>query len=183
MARIGNDIINKCKSGDKEAFRQIIQTYQQMIYSLAFKMLCDEDEAKDIVQETFIRMWQSFQRYDTCKDMGTWIYTIASRLCIDRSRNRKRIVSLSEDKTAFRQFTSNIDNQKTIENKEWIAIVKVLAEGLSEKQRLVFTLCQLEGLSSSEVEQITGWDAKQVKSNLYVARQTIRERLKQMGYE
>ncbi len=95
----------------------------------------------------------------------------------------KRIVSLSEDKTVFRQFTSNIDNQKTIENKEWIAIVKVLAEGLSEKQRLVFTLCQLEGLSSSEVEQITGWDAKQVKSNLYVARQTIRERLKQMGYE
>ncbi len=56
MARIGNDIINKCKSGDKEAFRQIIQTYQQMIYSLAFKMLCDEDEAKDIVQETFIRV-------------------------------------------------------------------------------------------------------------------------------
>ncbi|MBQ1668551.1 MAG: helix-turn-helix domain-containing protein, partial [Prevotella sp.] len=59
MARIGNDIINKCKSGDKEAFRQIIQTYQQMIYSLAFKMLCDEDEAKDIVQETFIRVWQN----------------------------------------------------------------------------------------------------------------------------
>ncbi|MBR6936597.1 MAG: RNA polymerase sigma factor [Prevotella sp.] len=183
MARIGNDIINKCKSGDKEAFRQIIQTYQQMIYSLALKMLCDEDEAKDIVQETFIRVWQNIQRYDTRKDIATWIYTIASRLCIDRSRNRKRIVSLSEDKTVFRQFTSNIDNQKTIENKEWIAIVKVLAEGLSEKQRLVFTLCQLEGLSSSEVEQITGWDAKQVKSNLYVARQTIRERLKQMGYE
>ncbi|MBQ4211041.1 MAG: sigma-70 family RNA polymerase sigma factor [Prevotella sp.] len=111
MTRIGNDIINKCKSGDKEAFRQIIQTYQQMIYSLALKMLCDEDEAKDIVQETFIRVWQSFQRYDTRKDMATWIYTIASRLCIDRSRNRKRIVSLSEDKMVFRQFIRMIDNR------------------------------------------------------------------------
>jgi RNA polymerase sigma-70 factor (ECF subfamily) len=58
-----------------------------------------------------------------------------------------------------------------------------LAEGLSPKQRLVFTLSQLEGLSSEEVEEATGLTAKQVKSNLYVARQTIREHLKNMGYE
>lgn len=64
-----------------------------------------------------------------------------------------------------------------------MSIVRLLAEGLSAKQRLVFTLCQLEGLPSSEVEQITGMDARQVKSNLYVARQTIRKRLKELGYE
>jgi RNA polymerase sigma-70 factor (ECF subfamily) len=59
----------------------------------------------------------------------------------------------------------------------------MLAAELSTKQRLVFTLCHLEELSSSEVEQITGMDAKQVKSNLYVARQTIRKRLIALGYE
>jgi RNA polymerase sigma-70 factor (ECF subfamily) len=59
----------------------------------------------------------------------------------------------------------------------------MLADNLSTKQKLVFTLVQLEGLSSQEVEEITGFDAKQVKSNLYVARQTIREQLKQLGYD
>ena len=58
-----------------------------------------------------------------------------------------------------------------------------MAENLSEKQRLVFTLCQLEGLSSEEAEEITGLDAKQIKSNLYVARQTVRKHLKELGYE
>ena len=58
-----------------------------------------------------------------------------------------------------------------------------MAEGLSDKQRLVFTLCQLEGLSSEEAQEITGLDARQVKSNLYVARQTIRKRLTALGYE
>jgi RNA polymerase sigma-70 factor (ECF subfamily) len=58
-----------------------------------------------------------------------------------------------------------------------------MAEELSSKQKLVFTLCQLEGLSSEEVQEITGLDARQVKSNLYVARQTIRKRLINLGYE
>jgi RNA polymerase sigma-70 factor (ECF subfamily) len=61
--------------------------------------------------------------------------------------------------------------------------VRLLAEGLSTKQRLVFTLSQLEGLPSAEVEQITGLSALQVKSNLYVARQTIRKRFKELGYD
>ena len=80
-------------------------------------------------------------------------------------------------------ITTDTDNQRELENREWVAIVRTLAGRLSPKQRLVFTLCELEGLSSDETEQITGLNARQVKSNLYVARQTIRERLKYLGYE
>jgi RNA polymerase sigma-70 factor (ECF subfamily) len=90
---------------------------------------------------------------------------------------------MPDDERVLHCFASDNDSQQTLENSEWISIVRLLAEGLSEKQRLVFTLCQLEGLSSQEAEQITGMDARQVKSNLYVARQTIRKRLKDLGYE
>ena len=93
------------------------------------------------------------------------------------------MVVLPEDEITLRRFASDTDSQQSLENREWISIVRMLAEGLSDKQRLVFTLCQLEGIPSAEVEQITGLDAKQVKSNLYVARQTIRKRLKELGYE
>ena len=183
MIQTERNIISHCQQGDKEAFRWVVQTHQRMVFSLALKMLCDEEEAKDMVQDTFIRVWQSIRNYDTEKTLSTWIYTIASRLCIDRLKRTRRIIALPDDELALRRFAADSDSLQSLENREWVSIVRMIAEGLSDKQRLVFTLCQLEGLSSAEVEQITGLDAKQVKSNLYVARQTIRKRLKELGYE
>lgn len=183
MIQIESDIISRCQQGDKDAFRWVVQTHQRMIFSLALKMLCDEEEAKDMVQETFIRVWQSIKGFDTQKTFSTWVYTIASRLCIDRLKRARKVVALPEDELVLRRFASDGDEQLSLENKEWVSIVRTLAESLSDKQRLVFTLCQLEGLPSAEVEQITGLDARQVKSNLYVARQTIRKRLNDLGYE
>ena len=183
MTQTEHDIITRCQHGDKDAFRWVVQTHQRMIFSLALKMLCDEEEAKDMVQETFIRVWQRIRDLDQQKTIGTWIYTIASRLCIDKLRRTNRVTSMPEDKLALRRYASDNDNQRTLENREWVSIVKTIAEGFSEKQRLVFTLIQLEGLSSAEAEQITGFDAKQIKSNLFVARQTVRKRLKELGYE
>lgn len=183
MTQTERDFITRCQLGDKEAFRWVVQTHQRMIFSLALKMLCDEEEAKDMVQETFIRIWQRIREYNQEKPFVTWVYTIASRLCLDRLKRKKRIVALPEDELVLRHFSSETDNHQTLENKEWCSVVRTMAEGLSDKQRLVFTLCQLEGLSPAEVESITGLDARQVKSNLYVARQTIRKRLTALGYE
>ena len=178
-----SDMISRCQNGDKAAFRSVVQTYQRMLFSLALKMLADEEEAKDVVQETFIRTWKSIKDYDSRKPFNTWLYTIASRLCLNRLKAKRITACQPEDIAVFRQFASEDDSERTLENSEWISIVKTLADGLGKKQRLVFTLGQLEGLSSTEIEQITGLDAKQIKSNLYVARQTISKRLKELGYE
>ena len=183
MTQTERDIITRCQQGDKEAFRWVVQTHQRMLFSLALKMLCDEEEAKDVVQDTFIRVWQRIREYDSDKAFTTWIYTIASRLCLDRLKRMSRIIAMPDDEMVVRRFATESNSQRVLENQEWVSIVRTMAEGLSDKQRLVFTLCQLEGLSSEEAQEITGLDARQVKSNLYVARQTIRKRLTALGYE
>jgi RNA polymerase sigma-70 factor (ECF subfamily) len=183
MEQIEKDILIKCREGDKDAFRQVVRQYQRMVFSLALKMLCDEEEAKDTVQDTFIRVWQNIGEYDTAKSFVTWIYTIATRLCLDRIKAKKHTASMPEDVDALARFAADTDSQVNLENSEWVAIVRLLASRLSDKQKTVFTLCQLEGLDTDEVQRITGLDATQIKSNLYVARQTIRKQLTELGYE
>jgi RNA polymerase sigma-70 factor (ECF subfamily) len=154
-----------------------------MVFSLALKMLASEADAEDVVQETFIRVWQGIGGYDVRRPFVTWLYTIASRLCLDRIKRNRRLVPMPDDEIVLHRFAAETDSQRELENHEWMAIVRMLAAELSPKQRLVFTLSQLEGLTTEEIEQIAGLSARQVKSNLYVARQTIRERLKILGYE
>ena len=183
MPQIESHILARCKEGDKSAFRWVVQTYQRMVVSLALKMMADEEEAKDVVQETFIRAWQAIGSYDLHRSFTTWLYTIASRLCLDRLKHTKVVCPLVQDEQALHCFASDDDSLRALENREWVSIVRVLAEGLGTRQRLVFTLCQLEGLTSAEVEQITGMTPRQVKDNLYMARKIIRKRLKDLGYE
>lgn len=183
MGQIDNEILTRCQRGDKSAFKWVVKRYQQMLFSLSLKMLGNEEEAKDVMQETFIRVWQNLRNYDPQRSFTTWLYTIATRQCLDRMKATKLVCPMPDDEHVLHCFASDSDSQRTLENSEWISIVRLLAEGLSEKQRLVFTLCQLEGFSSQDAEQITGMDARQVKSNLYVARQTIRKRLKDLGYD
>ena len=97
MTQTEHDIIIRCQQGDKQAFRWVVKMHQQMVFSLALKMLCDEEEAKDMVQDTFIRVWQSIRDYDPQRTFTTWLYTIASRLCMDRLKRKNRIVSVKED--------------------------------------------------------------------------------------
>ncbi len=183
MIQTNGEIITRCQRGDKAAFREVVQSCQRMVFSLSLKMLADEEEAKDVVQETFIRVWQGIRSYDPQKPFRTWLYTIATRLCLDRLKRQKPVVPLPDDERMLHRFASDDNSQRQMENAEWAAIVRLLAEGLSEKQRVAFTLCQLEGLSLQEAEEMTEMDTRQLKSNLYVARQTIRKRLKDLGYE
>ena len=183
MVQIDSEIIEQCQRGDTGAFREVVQKYQPLIYSLSLKMLADMEEAKDIVQETFIRAWQSIGSFDGRYSFSTWLYTIASRLCIDRIRKLRFSEPLSDDIAVFEGYASDSNPERQLESKEWVSVIKVLAGELSNKQRLVFTLSQLEGLDTEEITRITGMDANQIKSNLSLARKSVREQLIKLGYE
>ena len=182
MQQVDVDIIRKCKAGDKTAFRCVVQNCQGMVYSLSLKMLADIEEAKDVVQDTFIKVWQNIGSYDDRYGFNTWVYTIASRLCLDRLRKVRAIGPSGEDERIFETVADDSDPERQLESSEWVSVVKVMANELSGKQKLVFTLSQLEGLETDQIIEITGLDADQIKSNLYAAKKNIRERLIKMGY-
>ena len=175
--------ITRCKEGSTEDFRELLHVFQPVVYSLAMKMLGNEQEAEEALQDTFVRVWQHIGRYDATKGtFSTWVYAIASRICIDRLKHHPPHAVSTDDESAFRQYASASDPERQLMDKDWSSIVRLLAARLSAKQRLVFTLCLIEGLPTDEVRAITGMTAEQVKSNLYVARQQMVEQLKRLGY-
>lgn len=182
MQQTEADIINRCKAGDKTAFRSVVQNCQGMVYSLSLKMLADVEDAKDVVQDTFIKVWQNIGSYDDRYSFNTWVYTIASRLCLDRLRKVRPIGPDQADERIFETVADDTDPERQLESSEWVSVIKVLADELSGKQKLVFALSQLEGLDAAQIMEITGLDADQIKSNLYAAKKNIRERLIKMGY-
>lgn len=90
---------------------------------------------------------------------------------------------MPEQEEYFADYLANEHADHQLENEELVAIIRTLTNRLSNKQRLVFTLIHLEGMTSEEAGQISGLSAEQIKSNLYLARKIIREKLNELGYE
>jgi len=170
--------INLCRKGDTKAFGFIVAKYQQLVYSLAFRLLCNEEDARDITQEIFIKIWQNISKYKQEYKFSTWVYKIATNACYDKLRAKSKVtkVSLTDCELYSENFPDEILNSKELKQ----LIVRV-SEGLTPKQKLVFTLRDIEGLEIEEISIATGLSSAKIKSNLYLARKHIKSKITNNG--
>ena len=172
------EIIERVKKGDQAAFRTIVEEYRQQAFSMAFRILCNEEEARDVVQESFIKIWQKIESFNMNEKFSTWLNKIVANSAIDRMRQIKRQNLVSIEKVIGKIDLQNLDSMQTeVDNKETAKLIGWISEGLPEKQKMVFILRDLQGIDSPEVQQILNLSETSVKSNLYHARKTIREKL------
>lgn len=178
-----NQAIARSKQGDVRAFRQVVETYQQYAFSLAFRIVCDHDDARDVVQETFVRVWKHIGSFDPETRFTTWLYKIVVNLSYDRLKGegrRKRIFAMWPEAGAesFEDKRSPIDAD--LINRDLAEKIKAIAEGLPVKQRMVFVLRDLQDLTVDEVSEILEMSRESVKTNLCYARRQIRLRLERL---
>lgn len=177
-------IIHECKAGSKQSFKLLMLSLSDYVFTHAFRILNHEEDAKDIVQETFIRVWKHIENYNEEIKITTWIYKIATNLCLDklRANRRKSEISINDSEKLLNAcMAENLNEQ--INNKELADIILQLSENLTPKQKIVFVLKDIEGLETDEIQEISGMDKAQIKSNLHLARQQIRKKLIQIPYE
>lgn len=176
------ELIERCKKGDSNAFRELVEYFQGRVYVFTFRMLCNEEDARDVVQETFIKVWRSLAKYNSALKFTTWLYTIAANCCYDhlrKGKQRKQQVDIEQVKLACELLLQDNLEQKII-NEDLAAVITRLTHELTPKQKLVFTLKELEGLDVNEISAITNLSPEKIKSNLYLARKNIREQLEKM---
>jgi RNA polymerase sigma-70 factor (ECF subfamily) len=172
------ELINLSKNGDKTAFGELINTYQNLVYSVAFRLVANEDFAKDIAQETFLRVWLNLHKYNKKYKFSTWIYKIATNICYDFLRKHKQKNFVQIDIESVKSLIISKENvEEKIINEELKSLILYFTNELSPKQKIVFTLSDIEDLETDEIEKITGLSAEKIKSNLYLARKNIKEKL------
>ena len=172
------DIIHKCRKRDEKAFKVLVEQFQSYAFSLAFRLVLSEDDAKDIVQESFIRIWRHISHYDSNVLFTTWLYKIVTNLCYDNLKSSKRRNN-AKLKFADHQALLTLGDSvsRNIENKDLIRKIRQLSKDLTIKQRMVFVLRDLHEIPVKEVSKILSLSEGAVKTNLYLARLNIRERI------
>lgn len=173
-------LIEQSIQGDQTAFRRLVETHQPFAWSVAFRLVCNEYETEEVVQEAFIRIWKNLRVYKKESRFSTWLYKIVVNLCYDRikaNKSRNRFSANSSNYEVIINISSDDNPERELSNREQAEIIRILTENLSPRQKVVFVLSELEELEVSEIAAITGMSAAKIKSNLYCARKEIREML------
>ena len=175
------ELVEQAKRGDQGAFEQLVLDNQNKVYTLALRLVNDRTAAEDLAQEAFVRAWQGLVSFQGGSSFSTWVYRLATNLCIDylrRQRRRERVepvVSLDDADSGWAEPADrDSDPQLVLERSErGRALARGLAK-LPDWQRQVLVLRELSGLSYQEIGEALDIDLGTVKSRIARARLSLR---------
>lgn len=180
-------LIQKCREGDLSSFDQLFNLYGKKIYQLAFRYFGNREDANDLTQETFLRIYRNISQYRGDAQLSTWIFRIATNLCYDELRRRKRRQEESLDASfeweegyVSRQVADEgVDPQDEVERRERMLLLQEKITALPSEQRVALILRDLQGFSYEEIADIQGCSIGTVKSRISRARIGLKNMLSQ----
>jgi RNA polymerase sigma-70 factor, ECF subfamily len=178
------EVLKACREGDERAYRTIVERYQRQVFSLAMRMVRSAEDAEDLTQETFVRMFKAIDRYDPTRSFPAWLMTIASRLCIDHIRRRKvRPVPLvREDAGTHEEQVIDVEDpgptpDVITSHREEERQAQSLIDSLPPHYRIVVMLRHQQDLSYEEVAEALSLPIGTVKARIHRARALLKERI------
>jgi len=193
------ELMFRCKKGDMGAFELIVRRYQSQMISYISRVIGDQHRAEDLAQETFLRVLNSVKRYQAKGHFKNWLYLIATNLCRNEIRNRKRQstdvfsdLDLEQDEHSTDHIVSTMENllsdtrylpDQLYEKKERQQMIRQQVNNLPDNQKLSLILITYQELSYQEVSTIIGCSISAVKSLVHRARQSLKRKLIELGVE
>ncbi|MEM9680542.1 MAG: sigma-70 family RNA polymerase sigma factor [Bacteroidota bacterium] len=172
--------IDKVIAGDHKAFAILVDRYKDLVFTVAFRMLKHREEAEEVSQDTFIKIYRSLQKFKGDSKFSTWVYKVAYNSCLDRIKKNKR----TQQTVTIDEFTEHkvktIDNAlHHLETQERQEAIRQCIELLPPDDNVLLTLFYFEELSLEEISKITGISANTVKVKLFRSRKKLLTILKQ----
>ena len=185
MDELVNKRINEVLKGDQDAFEEIVTLFQHRLYHVCYRMLSNRQEAEDIAQEAFVRAYINIHTFDQKRKFSTWLFRIATNLCIDRIRKKKPDYYLdanvpgTEGLTMYSQIAADDElPEEEVERMETQERIQYEIGRLPDKYRSVIILRYIEELPLQEIGDILELPLGTVKTRVHRGRAALR---KQMG--
>ncbi len=187
METIVNKRIKQVIKGDQNAFGEIVELYKDKVFHICFRMLGNRHEAEDIAQEAFVRAYVNIKTFNQNKKFSTWLFRIATNLCIDRIRKKKpdyyldAEVSGTDGLTMYSQVASSTPlPEDEVENLELQSTIQQEISKLPEKYRSVIVLKYIEELPLQEISEILDLPLGTVKTRVHRGREALRKQLRKV---
>jgi len=178
--------VERARSGDSDAFRLLVEQHSRAIFRLAFRMTGNEEDAEDVVQETFLRAYRQLDKYEARSSFSTWLYRIASNYSLDLIRMRKRHEEKRErGSVEDRDILQSIPVDSPGPDRLLYGIqitdrVNAALNELSAQERTAFVLRHFEGHSIQEIGEALGTGTNATKHSIFRAVQKLRKSLEPM---
>lgn len=180
------ELIARLKDGEETAFREVVDTWKDMVYNTVLGVVQHAEEAEDVTQEVFIQVYESIGQFKGDSKLSTWLYRIAVTKSLDHLRKKKR-----KKRFAFLQSLFGVNEEEVrhdpefnhpgvaLENKENAKILFRAIDKLPDNQKTAFTLHKLEGLSYQEVAEVMQCSVSSVESLMHRAKGNLRKLLEE----
>lgn len=178
-------LIRDIKRGDEAAFNEIVQRYMKKAYSIALRFMRNSDDAEDMVQEAFLKVYININSYDEKYSFSSWFFRILVNSCINALKRKKRrsfLLDLRDSEQDFERMeiykqTSEKDPEERLILKEEKRVILEGIYSLPKKQRTAILLCDVEGFSLSEVAEVLEIPLGSVMSRLFYGRKKLKQYL------
>jgi RNA polymerase sigma-70 factor (ECF subfamily) len=175
--------VERAQSGDSDAFRLLVEQHSRAVFRLAFRMTGNEQDAEDVVQETFLRAYRQLDKYEARASFSTWLFRIASNYSLDLIRMRKRHEDKrergkAEERDILQTLPVNTPGPDRITYSRQVQerVNEALNE-LSGQERTAFVLRHFEGMSIDEIGEALGTGTNATKHSIFRAVQKLRRSL------
>jgi RNA polymerase sigma-70 factor (ECF subfamily) len=166
------ELVSRVGDGDVPAYRELVRRHAPNLRRFAGRLLRDDTEAEDVVQETFLRLWQRAADYTPAARVGTWLHRIAHNLAVDRLRSRGRLTALDEDEEVGGAASAR--QPALLDEKRRVEALELAHASLPPRQGAAVTLVHLHGLSGTEAADVLGVGAEALESLLSRGRRSLK---------
>ncbi|SHK01537.1 RNA polymerase, sigma subunit, ECF family [Tangfeifania diversioriginum] len=179
------EIIKKLQEGDENAFRQLVEKYQQLVVNTCFGLVHNTEDAEDIAQDVFIEVFRSVHKFRADSKISTWLYRIAVNRSLNFIRDNKRRkwfrsvdeTSAPDSKDAYK-ISGETDSPDTdLENSQRTELLHAAIDSLPKNQRVAFTLNKYEDLSYKEISEVMQVSLSSVESLIHRAKKNLQKKL------